>query len=89
MDLGVLLTFIRLAIEEEFNNSVKYQYAESAKLYSLVSVLIRSCDVTKYMNSAIKVIDFYENYQKFELVMLTVDHSKNIFRGNHVNLIPT
>ncbi|XP_065644318.1 ubiquitin carboxyl-terminal hydrolase 9X isoform X4 [Hydra vulgaris] len=54
LDLGVLLTFIRLALEEEFNNSVKYQNVESAKLYSLVSVLIRSCDVTKYMNSAIK-----------------------------------
>ena len=52
MDLGVLTTFIRLAIEEERTTTSKYQFQELSKLYSLVAMLIRSCDVSKYMKSS-------------------------------------
>ena len=55
LDLGVLQIFIRLAFEDERSTTIKYPYSELTKLYSLVSILIRSCDVSKSMKSSIDV----------------------------------
>lgn len=55
LDLGVLQTFIRLAFEDDRSTSSRYPYSELTKLYSLVSILIRSCDVSKSMKSSLDV----------------------------------
>ncbi|XP_067944193.1 ubiquitin carboxyl-terminal hydrolase 9X-like [Watersipora subatra] len=46
LSLNVLGTFIQVAIDEGPGPSIKYQYVELAKLFSVVSILIRCCDVS-------------------------------------------
>ena len=61
LDLGVLQTFIRLAFEDE-RSTIRYPYSELTKLYSLVSILIRSCDVSKSMKSSVDVSTCFDYY---------------------------
>ncbi|XP_057300867.1 probable ubiquitin carboxyl-terminal hydrolase FAF-X [Hydractinia symbiolongicarpus] len=86
LDLGVLLTFIRLAIEDD---RTKYQFAELSKLYSLVSVLIRSCDVTKYMKSSqegmpSKPNPFFDSIITTPIMEIPADVEGLIYTSNYV-----
>ena len=51
--------FMLVALDEGPGPPIKYQYAELGKLYSVVSLLVRCCDVSKYMQSSISVSIYY------------------------------
>ncbi|XP_065107920.1 ubiquitin carboxyl-terminal hydrolase 9X isoform X6 [Paramisgurnus dabryanus] len=53
LKLGVPATFMLVALDEGPGPPIKYQYAELGKLYTVVSQLIRCCDVTSRMQSSI------------------------------------
>ncbi|KTG47363.1 hypothetical protein cypCar_00025077 [Cyprinus carpio] len=53
LKLGVPATFMLVALDEGSGPPIKYQYAELGKLYTVVSQLIRCCDVTSRMQSSI------------------------------------
>ncbi|XP_071033260.1 ubiquitin carboxyl-terminal hydrolase 9X isoform X5 [Parasteatoda tepidariorum] len=46
LKLNVPATFMKVALDEGPGPPIKYQYAELGKLYQVVSLLIRSCDVS-------------------------------------------
>ncbi|KAF6033840.1 USP9X [Bugula neritina] len=46
LSLNVLGTFIQVSIDDGPGPSIKYQYAELVKLFSVVSVLVRCCDLS-------------------------------------------
>lgn len=46
LQLNVPATFMKVALDEGPGPPIKYQYAELGKLYQVVSLLIRSCDVS-------------------------------------------
>lgn len=46
LQLSVPATFMKVALDEGPGPPIKYQYAELGKLYQVVSLLIRSCDVS-------------------------------------------
>lgn len=41
----MLVLFISVALDEGPGPTIKYQYPEFTKLYSVVSLLVRSCDM--------------------------------------------
>lgn len=59
LKLGVPATFMLVALDEGPGPPIKYQYAELGKLYSVVSQLVRCCDVTSRMQSSINGEKFY------------------------------
>ncbi len=52
--LNVPATFIQVALDEGPGPPIKYQYAELAKLYQVVSQLVRCCDVSTKCQSAVE-----------------------------------
>ncbi|KAG8178428.1 hypothetical protein JTE90_019137 [Oedothorax gibbosus] len=52
LQLNVPATFMKVALDEGPGPAIKYQYAELGKLYQVVSLLIRSCDVTSKTQSS-------------------------------------
>uniref|UniRef100_A0AAY4DML2 ubiquitinyl hydrolase 1 n=1 Tax=Denticeps clupeoides TaxID=299321 RepID=A0AAY4DML2_9TELE len=53
LKLGVPATFMLVALDEGPGPPIKYQYAELGKLYTVVSQLLRCCDVSSRMQSSI------------------------------------
>ncbi|XP_076857710.1 ubiquitin carboxyl-terminal hydrolase 9X isoform X7 [Brachyhypopomus gauderio] len=53
LKLGVPATFMLVALDEGPGPPIKYQYAELGKLYTVVSQLVRCCDVASRMQSSI------------------------------------
>ncbi|KAG8511338.1 putative ubiquitin carboxyl-terminal hydrolase FAF-Y [Galemys pyrenaicus] len=53
LKLNVPATFMLVSLDEGPGPPIKYQYAELGKLYSVVSQLIRCCNVSSRMQSAI------------------------------------
>ncbi|XP_065055791.1 probable ubiquitin carboxyl-terminal hydrolase FAF-X isoform X1 [Rhopilema esculentum] len=89
LDLGVLQTFIRLAFEDERSSTSRYPYSELTKLYSLVSILIRSCDVSKSMKSSIEDNDpkpnrFYDSLIDHPIMPIPQDVEGLIYTSNYV-----
>lgn len=58
LQLGVPATFMLVAFDEGPGPPIRYQYAELGKLYSVVSQLVRCCDVSSRMRSSITVRTF-------------------------------
>ncbi|CAL1289008.1 unnamed protein product [Larinioides sclopetarius] len=52
LQLNVPATFMKVALDEGPGPPIKYQYAELGKLYQVVSLLIRSCDVSSKCQSS-------------------------------------
>ena len=54
-----------VAFDEGPGPPIRYQYAELGKLYSVVSQLVRCCDVSSRMRSSITVRNFliYSTFQ--------------------------
>ncbi|XP_068731970.1 ubiquitin carboxyl-terminal hydrolase 9X-like isoform X1 [Montipora capricornis] len=52
LQLGVPATFMLVALDEGPGPPIRYQYAELGKLYSVVSQLVRCCDVSSRMRSS-------------------------------------
>lgn len=52
LKLNVPATFMLVALDEGPGPPIKYQYAELGKLYSVVSQLVRCCDVAARMQSS-------------------------------------
>uniref|UniRef100_G1QMR7 ubiquitinyl hydrolase 1 n=1 Tax=Nomascus leucogenys TaxID=61853 RepID=G1QMR7_NOMLE len=55
LKLSVPATFMLVSLDEGPGPPIKYQYAELGKLYSVVSQLIRCCNVSSRMQSSIMV----------------------------------
>lgn len=53
LKLNVPATFMLVALDEGPGPAIKYQYAELGKLYTVVSQLVRCCDVSSRMQSSI------------------------------------
>ncbi|XP_031442804.1 probable ubiquitin carboxyl-terminal hydrolase FAF-X isoform X3 [Clupea harengus] len=53
LKLGVPATFMLVALDEGPGPPIKYQYAELGKLFTVVSQLVRCCDVASRMQSSI------------------------------------
>ncbi|MGH0135317.1 UNVERIFIED_CONTAM: hypothetical protein FKN15_029066 [Acipenser sinensis] len=53
LKLSVPATFMLVALDEGPGPPIKYQYAELGKLYTVVSQLVRCCDVSSRMQSSI------------------------------------
>uniref|UniRef100_UPI0035900D99 ubiquitin carboxyl-terminal hydrolase 9X-like n=1 Tax=Myxine glutinosa TaxID=7769 RepID=UPI0035900D99 len=53
LKLNVPATFMLVALDEGPGPAIKYQYAELGKLYSVVSQLVRCCDVSAFNQSSI------------------------------------
>ncbi|KAM4560871.1 ubiquitin carboxyl-terminal hydrolase 9X isoform 4-T4 [Fundulus diaphanus] len=53
LKLNVPATFMLVALDEGPGPPIKYQYAELGKLYTVVSQLVRCCDVSTRMQSSI------------------------------------
>ncbi|KAK7155926.1 hypothetical protein R3I93_010558 [Phoxinus phoxinus] len=53
LKLSVPSTFMLVALDEGPGPPIKYQYAELGKLYAVVSLLLRCCDVSSRMQSSI------------------------------------
>ncbi|XP_024919431.1 ubiquitin carboxyl-terminal hydrolase 9X isoform X3 [Cynoglossus semilaevis] len=53
LKLNVPATFMLVALDEGPGPAIKYQYAELGKLYTVVSQLVRCCDVSARMQSSI------------------------------------
>eukprot|EP00066_Takifugu_rubripes_P016174 XP_011605440.1 PREDICTED: probable ubiquitin carboxyl-terminal hydrolase FAF-X isoform X4 [Takifugu rubripes] len=53
LKLNVPATFMLVALDEGPGPPIKYQYAELGKLYTVVSQLVRCCDVSSRMQSSI------------------------------------
>ncbi|XP_077003331.1 ubiquitin carboxyl-terminal hydrolase 9X-like isoform X2 [Tamandua tetradactyla] len=53
LKLNVPATFMLVSLDEGPGPPIKYQYAELGKLYSVVSQLVRCCNVSSRMQSAI------------------------------------
>uniref|UniRef100_A0A8C9X223 ubiquitinyl hydrolase 1 n=1 Tax=Sander lucioperca TaxID=283035 RepID=A0A8C9X223_SANLU len=53
LKLNVPATFMLVALDEGPGPPIKYQYAELGKLYTVVSQLVRCCDVSARMQSSI------------------------------------
>lgn len=53
LQLGVPATFMLVALDEGPGPPIRYQYAELGKLYSVVSQLVRCCDVSARMRSSV------------------------------------
>lgn len=53
LKLNVPATFMLVALDEGPGPPIKYQYAELGKLYTVVSQLIRCCNVSSRMQSSI------------------------------------
>jgi len=56
LKLNVPATFMLVALDEGPGPPIKYQYAELGKLYTVVSQLIRCCNVSSRMQSSINGI---------------------------------
>ncbi|KAK2527097.1 Usp9x [Columba guinea] len=59
LKLNVPATFMLVALDEGPGPPIKYQYAELGKLYTVVSQLIRCCNVSSRMQSSINGIVAY------------------------------
>ena len=61
LKLNVPATFMLVALDEGPGPPIKYQYAELGKLYSVVSQLVRCCDVSSRCQSSshVGVISMY------------------------------
>lgn len=55
LQLGVPATFMMVALDEGPGPPIRYQYAELGKLFSVVSLLVRCCDVSVRMRSSAAV----------------------------------
>lgn len=51
--LNVLATFMTVALDEGPGPPIKYQYAELGKLYQVVCMLIRCCDISSKTSSSV------------------------------------
>lgn len=58
LQLNVPATFMKVALDEGPGPPIKYQYAELGKLYQVVSLLIRSCDVSCKTQSSHVSVNF-------------------------------
>ena len=58
LKLNVPATFMLVALDEGPGPPIKYQYAELGKLYSVVSQLVRCCDVSSRCQSSSHVSFF-------------------------------
>lgn len=58
LKLNVPATFMLVALDEGPGPPIKYQYAELGKLYTVVSQLVRCCDVSSRMQSSINGLCF-------------------------------
>lgn len=67
LQLNVPATFMKVALDEGPGPPIKYQYAELGKLYQVVSLLIRSCDVSCKTQSSHVSFKFYFLYVNFNL----------------------
>lgn len=61
LKLNVPATFMLVALDEGPGPPIKYQYAELGKLYTVVSQLVRCCDVSSRMQSSINGSCFYSS----------------------------
>ena len=55
LKLNVAGTLMLVALDEGPGPPIKYQYAELGKLYSVVSLLVRCCDVASRCQSSVAV----------------------------------
>ena len=53
LKLNVPAQFMMVALDEGPGPPIKYQYAELSKLYSVVSQLVRCCDVSSKCASSV------------------------------------
>ena len=53
--MDVPAKFMQVALDEGPGPPIKYQYAELGKLYSVVSLLVRCCDVSARCQSSVAV----------------------------------
>lgn len=53
LKLNVPALFMMVALDEGPGPPIKYQYAELSKLYSVVSQLVRCCDVSSKCTSSV------------------------------------
>lgn len=71
LKLSVPATFMLVSLDEGPGPPIKYQYAELGKLYSVVSQLIRCCNVSSRMQSS---INGKSNAPFFTVVLNTAVH---------------
>lgn len=66
-----------VALDEGPGPPIKYQYAELGKLYTVVSQLVRCCDVSSRMQSSIngEFIGIV-SHTKFDMSLANVIHHK-------------
>ncbi|KAG1670256.1 putative ubiquitin carboxyl-terminal hydrolase FAF-X [Nymphon striatum] len=55
LQLNVVSTFINVALDDGPGPAIKYQYAELSKLYQVISILVRCCDISSKAQSSITV----------------------------------
>ena len=55
LKMDVPAKFMQVALDEGPGPPIKYQYAELGKLYSVVSLLVRCCDVSSRCQSSVAV----------------------------------
>jgi len=53
LNLGVVGMFIQVAIDDGPGPTIKYQYPELNKLYAVISLLIRCCDVNQFCKTQV------------------------------------
>ena len=66
LKLNVPAQFMMVALDEGPGPPIKYQYAELSKLYSVVSQLVRCCDVSSKCASSVVSISM-QNSVNFTL----------------------
>lgn len=64
LKLNVPATFMLVALDEGPGPPIKYQYAELGKLYTVVSQLVRCCDVSSRMQSSINGLCYQPSLNK-------------------------
>lgn len=75
LQLAVPATFMLVALDEGPGPPIRYQYAELGKLFSVVSLLVRCCDVSVRMRSsaAVSAVDLNSVIlQLFSLTTLSI-----------------
>lgn len=67
LKLNVPSLFMLVALDEGPGPPIKYQYAELNRLYSVVSVLVRCCDVSsRCLSSNVSVFSAYQLFDSYE-----------------------
>lgn len=73
LKLNVPATFMLVALDEGPGPPIKYQYAELGKLYTVVSQLVRCCDVSSRMQSSINGL-FFKFLPSFQENLLRIKY---------------